>query len=136
MAHLAPPEAQPEKPIAALLANANPDAGAEMARKCASCHSFDEGGPNKVGPNLHGVVGAPKAAKPGFAYSEPLKAKGGVWTYEDLNAFLARPGGFIPGTKMAFAGLSNGEDRANVIAYLRRQSPAAAPLPAPQAPPR
>ena len=104
--------------LAALIGAADPDQGKQIARKCLSCHSFEPGGPNKVGPNLAGVVGADIASK-NYAYSDALKSKEGTWTYENLNTFLSGPRGWVPGTKMTFPGLKKPEERAAVIAYLR-----------------
>lgn len=130
----APAAAEPAQPLPVLLASGTAEAGATVAKKCAACHSFDDGGPNKIGPNLHGVVGRAVASHAGFAYSEALKAFGGNWDYEKLNCFLQNPKACVPGNKMAFAGL-NDKDRANAIAYLRSVSPAAPPLPAASAAP-
>lgn len=116
-------------PIAALLAAADPAAGQNGVKACAACHSFDQGGANKVGPNLFGVVGAEMGHHEGFAYSDALKGKGGTWDYEALNHFLYSPKEYVPGTKMTFAGIKKDQDRANVIAYLRSISPNAPPLP-------
>src|SRR3954471_12106497 len=96
---------EPDQPIEKLLASASVDKGANSAKKCATCHTFGKGEPDRVGPNLYGVVGRAKATEGGFAYSAALKTKGGKWTIEDLNAFLTKPGAFAPGTKMSFAGL-------------------------------
>jgi cytochrome c len=115
--------------VAALLAHADPDAGAKDARKCAACHSFDEAGSAKLGPPLWGVVGRDIASVEGFAYSEALTAKQGAWDYQNLDAFLAEPRNWAPGTKMAFAGLKKPEERADVILYLRSLSQLPAPLP-------
>lgn len=115
-----------------LLAAADPARGERTAQVCASCHTFNPGGPNRVGPNLHGVVGRRYAAHPGFAYSTALAGAGGQWTYDALDRFLASPGRAIAGTKMSFAGLRNPRDRAQVIAYLASVSPGAPPFPAPQ----
>lgn len=104
--------------LAALIGAADPEQGKQIARKCLACHSFEPGGPNKVGPNLAGVVGADIASKD-YAYSDALKSKEGTWTYQNLDAFLAAPKGWAPGTKMAFPGLKKPEERAAVIAYLR-----------------
>ena len=122
-------------PISALLAAANPGAGKAVFKQCAACHTPDKGGRNAVGPNLWGVVGNPKGHHEGYSYSTALQAvagKGGdecAWTYENLNAFLTSPKGYLPGTKMTFDGLRKPEDRANVIAYLRTLADSPKPLP-------
>jgi cytochrome c len=116
-------------PLATLLASASAESGQGQARKCAACHTFDQGGANKIGPNLYEVVGRPVASHEGFAYSDAMKAKGGEWTYEDLSAFLADPKGALPGTKMAFAGMKNPTQRADLLAYLRTLAANPEPLP-------
>jgi cytochrome c len=103
-------------------------AGATIAERCAACHDWTKGGPNKIGPNLYGVVGRPKASHPGFDYSAAVKAKGGAWNYAELFNFLRQPAAFAPGTKMSFAGLPRAADRLNVIAFLRMQADSPAPL--------
>src|SRR5690606_15146679 len=123
-------------PIAELLASADPQAGAGVFRRCEACHSSGKGEPAKVGPNLWNVVGGPIGHMEGFGYSPAMQerhAAGDTWTYENLDHFLTKPSGFIPGTKMTFAGLPKPEDRANVIAYLRTLSDNPPPLPTPQA---
>jgi cytochrome c len=115
--------------VGGLLAQADLDAGAKDARKCAACHSFEEGGPAKIGPPLWDVVGRDIAAVEDFAYSDALGEKEGAWDYEALDAFLAQPREWAPGTKMAFAGLKKPEERADVILYLRSLSNEPAPLP-------
>lgn len=117
------------KPLAVLLAEADPAAGAQVAKKCAACHSFDKGGANKVGPNLWGVIGRPVASHDGFAYSEALKALGGEWSFERLDAFLADPKAYAPGNKMTFAGLPKATDRAALLVWLREQADEPVPLP-------
>ena len=118
------------KPIGVLLASASVENGEKAAKKCASCHSFDKGGANKVGPNLYGVVNRPIASHEGFSYSEALAGKSSeAWDYEHLNAFLTSPKSYAPGTKMSFAGLSKEGERADVIAYLRSLADEPAPLP-------
>jgi cytochrome c len=131
------PAAQPAQQAAApagggsdlgqLIAAATPEQGKQVARKCTACHSFEAGGPNKVGPNLAGAVGADIASKD-FPYSDALKGKEGTWTDANLDAFLTSPKEFAPGTKMTFPGLKKPEERAAVIAYLRSVSPEAPPL--------
>jgi len=120
---------EPDEPIEKLLASATIDKGANAAKKCAACHTFGKGEPNRVGPNLYGVVGRPKGTEGGFDYSAPMKGKGGNWSIDDLDKFLASPRGFVPGTKMSFAGLPRGSERADVIAFLNSKADNPAPLP-------
>jgi cytochrome c len=121
--------AVPDEPIEKLLASATIDKGEASAKKCAACHTFGKGEPNRVGPNLYGVVGRERGSHAGFNYSAGMKGKPGKWTVEDLNAFLQNPKGFVPGTSMGFAGLPRGTERADVIAYLNSKSDSPAPLP-------
>jgi cytochrome c len=120
---------EPEVPIEQLLARADVGRGENSAKKCAACHTFDKGGRPLVGPNLCGVIGRPKASQPGFNYSPALKAKGGNWTFDDLNHFIANPRGFVPGTNMTFAGIPRAGERADIIVYLNSLSDRPAPLP-------
>jgi cytochrome c len=125
-------------PVAALLASADEAAGAAYAKKtCAACHTFDENAKAGIGPNLYGVVGGPRAHMQGFNYSNALKAKTGDWDFNSLNEWLYRPVGYVPGTRMTFAGINNARDRANVILYLRSLShdPVALPPPDEKPPP-
>jgi len=117
-------------PIAPKLKDANVDKGKALyAQQCFTCHTIDKGGANKVGPNQWSIVGRKKASHEGFSYSSALQAKGGEWTYEDINHMIFKPQAFVRGTKMAFAGLAKEQDRADVIAYLRTMSDTPAPLP-------
>jgi cytochrome c len=116
-------------PVTPLLAKVDVAAGEAAAKKCAACHTFDKGGPNRVGPNLFDVVGRKPASQPGFAYSKPMASVGEEWNYEHLNKFLANPKAAVPGTKMAFAGIAKPEERAAIIAWLRGKSDSPKPLP-------
>ncbi len=118
-----------DEPIAQRLASASVEKGESAAKKCAACHTYGKGEPDRVGPNLYGVVGRPKGTEGGFAYSPAIKGKGGNWTVEDLDAFLAAPAKYAPGTKMSFAGLPRGSERADLIAYLNSKSDNPQPLP-------
>lgn len=117
------------EPIDVRLAKADVKKGEAAAKKCVACHSFEKGGPNKVGPNLYGVVGAQRAHEEGFSYSAAMKEAGGTWDFESLDKFLASPRDSIKGTSMAFAGIKRPEERADVIAYLNSLSDNPQPLP-------
>jgi cytochrome c len=119
------------RPIEKLLQTASVEKGAAAAKKCAACHTFEKGGPNRVGPNLFGVVERARASEAGFNYSAAMKAKGGKWDFQELNAFLLNPKANVPGTAMGFAGISKDSERADVIDYLR--SLADKPVPRPTA---
>jgi len=107
------------EPIADLIAGADVARGMKLSKACAACHSFDKGGPNKIGPNMWGVYNSAKAQKSGFAYSDALMAKGGQWDVENLNSFLWKPKKYAPGTKMNYAGMRKPEDRAAMVRYLQ-----------------
>ncbi len=124
--------AEAEQPIAAFMAAADPGKGEGVFKKCAACHTITPGGANGLGPNLHGIMGAPLASKAGFAYSDALKSKGGAWDWETMSQWLKSPKGFAPGTKMTFAGLGKPEDRANLLAWMNTQG-SNLPLPPPPA---
>ena len=121
-----------EQPIAALLATADVARGEAQFRKCAACHTVNQGGANGVGPNLWGVLGGPHGHRPDFTYSDALKSKPGNWDWESMSQWLRSPRAYAPGTKMTFAGLSNAQDRADLILYLNSQG-SNLPLPPPPA---
>ncbi len=107
--------------VAAAAATGDAKAGQDVFKKCSSCHTIESGGANKTGPNLHAVVGRAKASAAGFGYSDDIKGKGGNWSATDLATFLHDPKGYAKGTKMAFAGVKDSGDLANLIAYLSAQ---------------
>ncbi len=122
----------------AMLASADIAAGKAKARACMVCHTLGKGEAAKIGPNLYGVVGSPAIHHNGYDYSQAMQDKGKAgltWTFDNLNQFLESPRGFIPGTKMTFAGLKSEQDRANVIAYLNSNSDTPLPPPGGGAPP-
>jgi cytochrome c len=123
------PAAAAATPIATLLATASAERGANVAKQCQACHNFQEGAGAKIGPDLYGIVGRPIASVSGFSYSAPLKAKGGSWSFDELNKWLTKPSADVPGTAMTFAGISNEKQRADVIAYLDSLSANPVPLP-------
>ena len=116
-------------PIAERLLVADASGGEGLARACVACHSFDNGGANKIGPNLWDIVDRPMAAVEGFSYSSSLSERGGVWSYEELEGFLLAPREWVPGTTMSYSGMRKPEDRADLIAWLRSLSDSPAALP-------
>lgn len=121
-----------EVPIASLLPTADAAKGAEVFKKCGACHTINQGGANGIGPNLYGTLGEPIGqGKGGFAFSDALKSVGGNWDFDKMNAWLTSPRKFANGTKMTFAGLSNPQDRANILLYINQQG---SNLPLPAAP--
>jgi cytochrome c len=120
----------PSEPIEKLLQTASVEKGQAAAKVCQTCHTFEKNGPNRVGPNLWGIVGDHKGEGRGFNFSAAMKAKGGTWTDDDLNQFLANPKGFVPGTAMGFAGIQKDSQRADVIDYLHTLADTPVPLPA------
>lgn len=124
-----PAKAAMPDPIMHLIASADIARGEKLSKACAACHSFDNGGVNKVGPNLWNIVNAKKGAHGGFAYSDALMEKGGTWNYDSLNKFLWKPKAYIAGTKMNYLGIKKPADRAAMIAWLRTLAPSPAGLP-------
>jgi cytochrome c len=123
----------PSEPIGVVMASADAARGQAAVKACASCHTFEKGGANRVGPNLYGIVGDKKAHIEGFKYSSALAergSKGEKWGFEELYAFLENPKGYISGTTMSFAGVRRSGDRADIIAYLRSLADSPLPLPA------
>lgn len=113
-------EAEPEVPFEEVYINASAEEGQKLWRQCASCHKLEDGA-NATGPYLSGIVDRDKGAAQGYAYSETLATMEGAWTPENLSGFLLDPGDYAPGTKMAYRGMDDVEDRANLIAYLATQ---------------
>lgn len=107
-------------PLSELMKLADVNRGAKIFKKCASCHNAERGAGAKVGPNLFGIVGKKRATFSGFAYSDAMKAKGGAWDRSSIDEFITKPKNYIPGTKMAFAGLKKPQDRADVILFLEQ----------------
>lgn len=128
-------EAAAEQPIAHFLQTADAARGEAVFRKCTACHTANQGGANGTGPNLWATMGANLGHAAGFAYSDALRSKGGSWGWENMSEWLRSPRAFAPGTKMTFAGLSDPQDRADVMLFLNQHGgslqipppPAAAP---------
>lgn len=126
----AEPAVEPTPDFATVIPAADVADGQKIAQRCAQCHDWSKGGPNKIGPNLYGVLGRVRASHPGYDYSAAMKADKGNWSYADLFHFLKSPPTVIPGTKMTFAGLRSEKDRINLIAYIRSWADSPEPLPA------
>ncbi len=114
--------------VMSMLASADAGKGASVFKKCKACHTPDQGGANRVGPNLWDIVGRAKGSAAGYKYSDAMMSKGGAWTLADLDGFLAKPKAFLPGTKMGFFGIKETADRAALIAYLNSLSATPKPL--------
>lgn len=126
-------EADITQQVFPLLASADAGAGESLFRRCAACHTIEQGGANKIGPNLYGVVNRPVASHEGFSYSAAMTefSQGGSvhWDFDHLTHFLFDPKGYVRGTAMSFAGLKKPEDLANLLVYLNAQAASPAPLP-------
>ena len=114
--------------IMALFASTNATDGAKVFKKCTACHSIAEGGANKIGPALWGVIGRQAGTIAEYKYSKAMAAHGKIWSFEEMNGFLIKPKDWIKGTKMSFAGLKNAKDRAAVILYMNENSGNPLPL--------
>jgi cytochrome c len=122
--------AKKSEPIEVLLAKASTEKGESVSKQCHACHTLTKGGPNRVGPNLWNIVDSKRGeGRNGFNFSSAMKSKGGTWTDDELNKFLAGPQQYIPGTKMTFAGVKDDQKRADLIAYLHTLSDNPKPLP-------
>ena len=115
--------------IAALLAMGDVDHGKKVFKKCAACHSINQGGGNKIGPKLWNVMFRPVGAITDYKYSKALSGYKKEWSWEEMNGFLIKPSKWIKGNKMGFAGLKSEKDRASVILYLNQNSDSPKPLP-------
>ena len=108
--------------IMALFASTSSTDGKKIFKKCAACHSISEGGKNKIGPALWGVLGRPAGSVTDYKYSKAMAAYGKNWSFEEMNGFLIKPKDWIKGTKMSFPGLRSAKDRAAVILYMNENT--------------
>ncbi len=115
--------------VLAALGKASPEGGKDTFKRCLQCHTPDKGGPNRVGPNLWGVAGRKIGQQSNFPYSEAMKNHGGDWTWQELATYLHDPKAAIPGNKMAFAGIKDNAELADLLAYVRTLSDSPVPLP-------
>ena len=114
--------------IMALFASTSAAEGAKVFKKCAACHSIADGGKNKIGPALCGVLGRQAGSLPDYKYSKAMAAYGKKWSFEEMNGFLIKPKDWIKGTKMSYAGLKNEKERAAVILYMNENTNSPLPL--------
>ena len=130
------PTEEPLPDFGTVLKTADVAKGKEISQRCQQCHDLSKGGPDKIGPNLWGIVNRPRASRSSYSYSSAMASSHAPWTYENLFRYLRSPQEIVPGTKMTFAGLPSAQDRIDLIAYLRTlsDSPAPIPPPAPAAP--
>ncbi|HEX4158565.1 MAG TPA: c-type cytochrome [Rhizomicrobium sp.] len=134
----AQPAEEPLPDFGTALPKADVAKGKDISTRCEQCHDLSKGGPDKIGPNLWGIVNRPRASRSSFSYSSAMSSSHAPWTYENLFRYLKSPQAVVPGTKMTFAGLPSAQDRIDLLAYLRTlaDSPAPIPPPAPTAPPK
>ena len=114
--------------IMALFASTSAADGAKIFKKCLACHSIEKGGPNKIGPNIFGVLNRKAGSVSGYKYSKAMLAYGKVWSFEEMDGFLTKPKDWIKGTKMSFMGLKSVKDRAAVILYMNENTDNPLPL--------
>ena len=114
--------------IMALFASTSAADGAKVFKKCLTCHSIGKGDPNKIGPNIFGVLNRKAGSISDYKYSKAMTAHGKTWSFEEMNSFLIKPKDWIKGTKMSFAGLKNANDRAAVILYMNENTDNPLPL--------
>ena len=117
-----------EKNIMALFASTNSSEGEKIFKKCAACHSITQGGANKIGPSLWGVLGRKAGSVSDYKYSKGMIAYAKPWSFEEMNGFLLKPKDWVKGTKMSFAGLKNVKERAAVILYMNENTNNPLPL--------
>lgn len=116
--------------VVSMIGSAKADNGQATFKKCLACHTADKAAASKAGPNLWNVVGRKKGTREDFSgYSEAMKTKGGEWTFADLAGFVHSPKGWLPGTKMVFPGVSDPQDVADLLAYVRTLADSPAPVP-------
>lgn len=127
----AAPAEEPLPDFGTVLAKADLARGKQVSTQCEQCHDISKGGPNKIGPELWGVIGRPRATEAGFSYSTAMSSEHKAWTFEALFRYLKSPQAVVPGTKMSFAGLRSANDRINLIAFLRTQSDSPVAIPPP-----
>ena len=114
-------QAKPAAPAPAAAAKPAID-GAKVFAQCRACHTIEKGGKNLVGPNLHGVIGRKAGTMAGFNYSPAMKAYGKVWDAKTLDAYIAAPQQVVKGTRMAFVGVKNPDQRKALIDYISKAS--------------
>lgn len=125
------PAEEPLPDFGTVLKTADLAKGKDISTRCQQCHDLSKGGPDKIGPNLWGIVGRPRASRNTYSYSSPMSSSHAPWTFENLFRYLKSPQAMVPGTKMTFAGLPSAQDRIDLIAWLRTQSDNPVPIPPP-----
>lgn len=127
----AQPAEEPLPDFGTVLAKADTAKGQQISHDCQQCHDLSKGGPDKIGPNLWGIVGRQRASRSSYSYSSAMSSSHTPWSFEALFRYLKSPQAVVPGTKMTFAGLPSAQDRIDLIAWLRTQSDSPVPIPPP-----